>query len=70
MNTKKLIYLLIVILVFCCAPIHDSYYWNVISKYEAEPICYASISEFVFEKAQIGYSRSFDLVGGKSPTDP
>jgi hypothetical protein len=67
MNAKKWIYLLLVILFFGCASIHDSYYWNVISKYEAELNCCTSISEFVFEKAQIGYSKSFDLVGGKSP---
>ena len=64
---KILLSLLIVISVFGCAPIHDSYYWNVISKYEAEPICCASISEFVFEKVQIGDSKNFDLVEGKSP---
>jgi len=67
MNAKKWVYLLVVISVLGCAPIHDSYYWNVISKYEAEPNCCASISEFVFEKAQKGDSKSFDLVGGKSP---
>ncbi len=56
----------LVISVFGCAPKHDFYYWNVISKYEAEPICCTSMREFTFEKVQIGESKGFDLVE-KSP---